>query len=248
VKGSLIFSAMESPKTSPQVQELKEKGNEAVKAGNYTEAIIHYTYALKIDSSQYQLYSNRSFAFLKLQQYYHALEDANETIKLKPDWAKGYFRKAEVLFQAEQFEDALQNYRIAFHYQNDNAALIEAIKSTAKEIEKARRAEVQTPWLGAGIGFVIGVLIVVGDHILANKSVLINPVLKVLVVLVMAAVGYGIARVYRYYGRIQRNGLLDPPIDLLGDDQDKEDNSAKKTEEKPRNKAAARQRFKKGKR
>lgn len=71
-----------------QVTELREKGNECVRAGNYAEAILHYSHAIKQDSSSPQLYSNRSFAFLKLQQYYYALEDANEAIRLDPTWAK----------------------------------------------------------------------------------------------------------------------------------------------------------------
>lgn len=71
-----------------QVTDLKEKGNECVRAGNYAEAILHYSHAIKLDSTSPQLYSNRSFAFLKLQQYYYALEDANESIRLDPTWAK----------------------------------------------------------------------------------------------------------------------------------------------------------------
>uniref|UniRef100_T1JJA0 Uncharacterized protein n=1 Tax=Strigamia maritima TaxID=126957 RepID=T1JJA0_STRMM len=233
---------------SQQMQELKDSGNEAVKAGNHTEAIIHYTYALKLDPSQYQLYSNRSLAFLKLQQYYHALEDANKTIELKPDWAKGYFRKAEVEFNAEQYEDALVSYRLAFQLEPQNSTLLEAIKNTARQIGRTRRIEMQIPWLGAAIGFVIGVLVVIGDHVVADASVLSHPLLKILVVLTMTGVGYGFARLYRYYIRIQRDSLLEPPVDLLGDEEKTERDDEKKTEEKHRSKASARQRFKKGKR
>lgn len=73
------------------MNELRERGNECVRAGNYVEAIVHYSHAIKINAASPQLYSNRSLAFLKLQQYYHALEDANEAIRLDPTWAKaGY--------------------------------------------------------------------------------------------------------------------------------------------------------------
>lgn len=34
------------------------------------------------------------------------------------------------------------------------------------------------------------------------------------VTIIIAMVGYGIAKSYRYYLRCQRNGLLDPPPDL----------------------------------
>jgi tetratricopeptide (TPR) repeat protein len=71
-----------------QVQELKEKGNECVRNKKYAESVFHYTHAIKLDPLNYSLYSNRSLAFLKMQQFYFAIEDAKETIRLKPDWAK----------------------------------------------------------------------------------------------------------------------------------------------------------------
>lgn len=69
-------------------EHLKNLGNESIKNQKFEEAILHYTYAIKLDPSNYTLYSNRSYAFFKVQQYYLALEDANETIKLNPAWPK----------------------------------------------------------------------------------------------------------------------------------------------------------------
>lgn len=63
-------------------------GNQCIKDGKAIEAIFHYTHAIKLDPKNYSLHSNRSLAFLKSEQYYYALEDAKETIRLKPDWAK----------------------------------------------------------------------------------------------------------------------------------------------------------------
>lgn len=67
---------------------VKERGNQAVKNQKYEEAILHYTQAIKMAPLNFTLYSNRSFAFSKVHQYYLAMEDANETIKLSPDWPK----------------------------------------------------------------------------------------------------------------------------------------------------------------
>ena len=71
-----------------QVESLKTQGNECVRSKNFAEAVIHYTHAAQKDPKNHMLYSNRSLAFLKLQQFYYALEDAKETIKLQPYWAK----------------------------------------------------------------------------------------------------------------------------------------------------------------
>lgn len=82
---------MEETKKGAQsisVEELKNKGNDCVKDGKYIEAVLHYTQAIKMDPNNYVLYSNRSFAFLKLDQHYLSLQDANETVRLQPQWAK----------------------------------------------------------------------------------------------------------------------------------------------------------------
>jgi len=71
-----------------QVQALKDKGNECVRNKKYAESVLHYTHAIKLDPMDYSLYSNRSLAFLKMQHFYFAMEDAKEAIRLKPNWAK----------------------------------------------------------------------------------------------------------------------------------------------------------------
>lgn len=70
------------------MDELKDLGNAAIKAQKYEESVLHYTHAIKLAPKNHVLYSNRSYAFLKMQQYYYAMEDANETIRLNPKWAK----------------------------------------------------------------------------------------------------------------------------------------------------------------
>jgi len=71
-----------------QSEDCREKGNKCMKEDKYMEAMFHYTHGIKLDPRNAYLYSNRSLAFLRMQQYYHALEDAKTTIQLKPNWAK----------------------------------------------------------------------------------------------------------------------------------------------------------------
>lgn len=63
-------------------------GNAAVEEERYTEAILYYTHAIKLDPKNAVLFSNRSFALFKTQQFYYAMLDAIETIKLDPQWYK----------------------------------------------------------------------------------------------------------------------------------------------------------------
>ena len=71
-----------------QADEWKEKGNVLMKEEKFVEAMLNYTQAVKIDPDNPTYYSNRSLAFLKMQQYFLALEDANEVIRRMPKWTK----------------------------------------------------------------------------------------------------------------------------------------------------------------
>lgn len=239
---------------------MKEKGNECVRAGNYAEAVLHYSHAIKLDSSSPQLYSNRSFAFLKLQQYYYALEDANESIRLDPTWAKGYFRRGEVEFATNLFGHALESYRRASQLQND-PTLLECVLKANRELTRQQKVDQQTPWVGAGIGLILGVLVVVGDAALAKESVLTHPVLQSLVTIVFSLLGLGLGYCYRAYVQNTRKSLLERPLDFMDMDDEgarngvtKEQGNEKGQEGEERrhhhpryNKAQARQRYKKGK-
>ena len=45
------------------------------------------------------LYSNRCTAHIALEDYTKAMEDADECIRLQPNWAKGYLRRGSVFFR-----------------------------------------------------------------------------------------------------------------------------------------------------
>lgn len=59
-----------------------------MKEGKYTEAVLHYTEAIKHEPNSAVLHSNRALAFMKIDQLFLAMEDAEETIRLEPSWPK----------------------------------------------------------------------------------------------------------------------------------------------------------------
>ena len=88
---------------------LKDEGNKLFKEGKYAEAGEKYTEALKHDPTNSVIYSNRSVTHIKLKNYEHALSDAQECIRLNPQWSKGYYRKTVALEGLARYDDVMQS-------------------------------------------------------------------------------------------------------------------------------------------
>ncbi|CAG9772462.1 unnamed protein product [Ceutorhynchus assimilis] len=236
---------MESPEQEVTADSLKELGNQAVKENKFEEAALQYTYAIKLDPQNFTLYSNRSFAYLKLKHYYLALNDAKETIALNPVWAKGYFRKGEVEYATSHYSAAYDSYKNAFKYKPDDSNIIDALSKSAKQLLKQRTIEKQIPWVGAGMGIIIGVTMLVADFMTTKNPT--HPLLMAFITIAISLIGYAIARGYRTYMRHQRKALLEPPPDLE-DKSNKEEEEKEEIKRTPRyTKSQARLRYKKGK-
>ena len=85
-------------------QDLREQGNKAMQAGEFSRALKCYTEALEVihDSGEpstilHILFGNRSAAFLKLDNAKCALEDAQSAVTVNPNYVKGHFRLASAL-------------------------------------------------------------------------------------------------------------------------------------------------------
>lgn len=239
----------------PSVESLKELGNVAVKNNNYEESVLHYTHAIKLEPSNYVLYSNRSFSFNKIGQYHFAMQDALSTIKLNPSWAKGYYRKAEVEFATHHYKDACKSYEIALAFQMHDETIIKALEKCRLYFLKDMRLDDQIPWVGCGVGIILSACMVVTDYLYTRNPT--HPALLCFLTIFVSSIGYGLAKAYRYYVKCQRKSLLEPPINLLTDGKDDDitdetnSNLNSKCDNKPNHarytKSQARQRYKKAK-
>lgn len=62
-----------------------------------TRSSDKFTQAIELEPQNHVLYSNRSGAYASKKEFDKALEDANKTTQIKPDWAKGWGRKGSAL-------------------------------------------------------------------------------------------------------------------------------------------------------
>jgi len=111
-----------------KVTALKDKGNAALQAGKFDDAVKFYTEAIALDENNHVLYSNRSAAYAKAGKYRPALEDAERTVQLKPDWGKGYSRKGSALAYLGRIDESMKAYEEGLVHEPDNAQLKEGLE------------------------------------------------------------------------------------------------------------------------
>ncbi|KAL8920562.1 MAG: hypothetical protein Q9208_006184 [Pyrenodesmia sp. 3 TL-2023] len=119
---------------------LKAEGNKAFADKNFEEAIDKFSQAIELEPTNHVLYSNRSGAYASLKNFDKALEDANKTTEIKPDWAKGWGRKGaalhgtgDLLGANDAFEEALKLDPTNAQAKSGLAAVKRAIDAEATE-------------------------------------------------------------------------------------------------------------------
>lgn len=119
---------------------LKAEGNRLYKEKNFLKAAATYTQAIKADKENGVLYSNRSAALLQLNKVTKAIADAEECIRLKPDWEKGYFRKGNALETLKKTEEALECYKVAAEKNPESKDCSNKVKQLTKVLtQKAKK-------------------------------------------------------------------------------------------------------------
>lgn len=119
------------------MEDFKQKGNEAFKAGKYMEAAQLFSEAIKINPSDGILYSNRSGAYASMNMYQEALADATQCVALKPDWPKGYSRKGLALYKLGRMQEAKVAYEEGLRIDPNN----ETLKAGLREVEATNDPE-----------------------------------------------------------------------------------------------------------
>lgn len=72
------------------VQGYLKMGDRSFNSGDYREAIENYSAAIELEEDCDIAYNNRSYAYVKLEEYDKALSDANCAVRLQPDEANYY--------------------------------------------------------------------------------------------------------------------------------------------------------------
>ncbi|RVX65901.1 hypothetical protein B0A52_10265 [Exophiala mesophila] len=119
---------------------LKAEGNKAFAAKDFKTAVEKFSQAIELDPTNHVLYSNRSGAYASLREWQNALDDANKTTEIKPDWAKGWGRKGasyhglgDLIGAKDAFEEALKLEPSNAQAKSGLDAVNRAIEAEARE-------------------------------------------------------------------------------------------------------------------
>eukprot|EP01137_Pigoraptor_chileana_P026671 Opistho-2@608 len=123
-----------------RLEELKNKGKTAFASGDYVTAVQLFDEIISLDCNNYIVWSNRSAAHASLGHYDRALEDAERVVVLKPDWAKGYSRKACALSFQGRFAEAIAAYGRGLAIEPDNAAMRSGMQEAQAKLDTAAKA------------------------------------------------------------------------------------------------------------
>lgn len=132
-----------TPPTPPQPSStdpdaLKEAGNAAFKGRNYDKAIELYGSAIenaKSDEIKALCLSNRSAAYQAVKKWDEAVADAKECLKLKPGFARGYYRLAIAQKKSAKFREALETIQAGLKVAPNDANLKKARSGVLKKMK-----------------------------------------------------------------------------------------------------------------
>ena len=124
----------------PAVEALRVEGNNAFKAGNFSEALKKYGEAIDKSPENHLLYSNRSLAHHSNNDFEAAEADARKCLELSPMFIKGFYRLANAQVGLKQYDEAEATIKTGLAKDGDNPELKKLMRIVKGKRDKDRRA------------------------------------------------------------------------------------------------------------
>lgn len=135
---------MESVKTSAQAdaQEWKKKGNDCVKANDFSKAARYYTEAIRWYKFDPAFFTNRALCYLKLQKYPECIEDCSIAIHLDETSVKAFYRRMQANEALGNVRDALTDCETVLRLEPNNKEAKRSFDALTGRLQKINELEV----------------------------------------------------------------------------------------------------------
>ena len=119
-------------------EERKTEGNAFFMQMNYLKALELYTQAIELCPNHAAYYDNRSAAYVRLNDYGKALEDARKSVQIDPKFIKGHMRIAKCHCAMGEVAAAINACKIVLDVEPANKTALEELQQlkTVQECEQ----------------------------------------------------------------------------------------------------------------
>ncbi|KAJ8316039.1 hypothetical protein KUTeg_006053 [Tegillarca granosa] len=123
-----------------EADQIKERGNDEFRQGNYEKALELYTEALTKTKDHTALWTNRAQANIKLGKYQDALSDCDWALRVCPNCLKAYIHMARAHCALKHYDKAREWYRKAWECDPKKENMI---KDYLAEVDRLQATDVQ---------------------------------------------------------------------------------------------------------
>jgi tetratricopeptide (TPR) repeat protein len=113
-------------------EQAKAKGNDAFQAGDMKVAVKYYSSAIAVDATNATYLSNRAAAYMHMEMYPRALEDARRAVALRPAWAKAHHRVGTAAYALGRFGEAIDAFRAGLKVEPADEALLSGFRKSSE--------------------------------------------------------------------------------------------------------------------
>lgn len=136
LEGLQLDPADVSSEQKAAAAQLKVQANKAFIDHDFNTAAQLYSDAIACNPYDATLWCNRAYSRMKLEEFGYALADANSAIKIDPQYAKAYYRRAMCYMQILKPQSAVSDFRKILSIEPNNYTVRNQLLSTQKHIRK----------------------------------------------------------------------------------------------------------------
>ncbi|KAJ1832680.1 hypothetical protein LPJ63_003351 [Coemansia sp. RSA 2711] len=118
-------------------RELKAQGDSAYRQGQFAQAVAHYTDAIKADSTNPTVLTNRAMALLKLERFTDAVDSCTQALRIDATNVKALWRRGTAYYKLGQLAKAQCDFAAGLAIEPANAVLAAELDKSVKAIEAA---------------------------------------------------------------------------------------------------------------